>query len=776
MIYFQDYLQFDPKKKDISWMSRLISQMRLTSYKPLIDFDRARLNRLVVNSEQSLEDIYKMFKDDKQKLEKEGFKLLGGISIFEEIKNILTAEKMKAEIKAYVDAKDPSLQRLKDEDKNLLKNKKLIDGTANNIQRSIGLPPKEIGNEDFNGNYEDFSSMGFDTSDEMDIETFFETFYQLDTEIDFQKIINHVFASNSVEDYTADFLEDCMAVKCLAIQQYINKMTGAITFRRLVPENIWRIAGQTRVNQKSDVAVGYYDYITVSEFLKRAGDNFDFVAQLEWLLYGVNFMNSSLQLTGILMPDQTILGDKKNVCTYNEVLNYKVSLGYIEFKSFDAIKYKEFQNQLGNTKIYEVNEDEAMEKKYLEHADFKERTYSAYFLVTSSFEQYVFTGGLLYHQETEGQEDEYGNFSIKYIKNKGKTIAEVARPWIEVAQEAFAKFRYVLRRSKEDGKQYSLDSLMQVAKAFNNNQGDPATLRATLDMLKESADSIWAFPRTEEGELIMTQGDLNFDNPNPFDGKIKSYKEIVDWAVQMIKADLGINALREGATPKTNAVGRLEVLSEEMAQNTTYVDIDNMLDYIYRNSGISTLSFTMDIIRFKDSLPYKYLHEVIGEEGCARLSKLPKIEPHRMDIYVTSASNVKEREIVYRDTAIAFQKGVIDYSTLMLINKVDDPRKAKKLLAIKEQKLKLETQKAEQQKQANIIALQDKKTQDQLMLTNAKGSWEVKKAQIQSEGFIRASQINAEAKGAVESQKIAGERNKEILEHEMDQQEQFNAV
>jgi len=776
MLLFQDYLQFDPKKKDISWMTRLISQMRLTSYKPLIEIDRARLNRLVVNSEQSMENIYKMFKDSREKLEKEGFAMFGGIAIFEEIKNILTAEKMKAEIKAYVDAKDPALQRLKDEDRNLLKNKKLIDGAVNNIQKSIGLPPKEIGNEQFNGNYADFSAMGFDTSQDMDIETFFETFYQLDTEIDFQKIINHVFASNSVEDYTADFLEDCMAVKCLAIQQYVNKMTGAITFRRLIPENIWRVVGETRVNQKSDVAVGYYDYITVSEFLKRAGDNFDFVAQLEWLLYGVNFMNSSLQLTGIIMPDQTILGDRKNVCTYAEVLNYKVSLGYIEFKSFDAVKYKEFQNQLGNTKVYEVNENEAMDKKYLEYADFKERTYSAYFLVTSSFEQYVFTGGLLYHQETEGHEDEYGNFSIKYIKNKGKTIAEVARPWIEVAQEGFAKFRYVLRKSKEDGTDYNLDSLMQVAKAFNNNQGDPATLKATLDMLKESADSIWAYPRDEEGTLIQVNGDLNREKINPFDSKIKSYKEIVDWAVQMIKADLGINALREGATPKTNATAKLEIASEELAQNTTYVDIDNMLDYIYRNSGISTLSFTMDIIRFKDSLPYKYLHEVIGEEGCARLSKLPKISPHRMDIYVTSASNVKERALVYRDTALAFQKGVIDYSTLMLINKVDDPRKAMKLLAIKEQKLLMQKQEEQQQIQQDAIAIQDKKTKDELMIINTRGQWEVKKAQVQTDGYIKAAQINASSK--MGAKKIEGEQkmDEQHLEYQQDQRKALGVV
>ena len=68
-----------------------------------------------------------------------------------------------------MDSQDPSLIRLKQEDKNLLKSKKLIDATTNDLKFKLGLPPTNIKNEDFNGNYDDFASMGFDEMDTMEI-------------------------------------------------------------------------------------------------------------------------------------------------------------------------------------------------------------------------------------------------------------------------------------------------------------------------------------------------------------------------------------------------------------------------------------------------------------------------------------------------------------------------------------------------------------------------------------------------------------------------------
>jgi len=770
MLFSTDFIEFDPKKKDKNWMQRVITQFRMTSYKSLYDYNRARKNRSIVNSEQSMENIKKMFKNHDD-LEKAGFEFLS-IAVMEKIRNILTAEKMKAEIKAYVDAQDPSMSRLKKEDKNLLKNKKMIDSVVNDVQKSIGLPPKNISNEDFNGNYDDFEAMGFDQEEPMDIESFFEYFYQLDTEIDFQKVINHVFNVNAVQDYTHLFLEDAMAIKTLACQQYVSKTTGQITWRRIPAENIWVIKGGNSSNQKEDVAIGYYDTITVSEFIRRAGDDFNFVDQFMFIIQGVNYKGN--RISGVQMSEDVILGEKGSEVTYSQLLTFKVEIGYIEFKSIDSDTYKAFQNKLGNTKLYEMRDDDTKgQNEYQKVSDFRERTYYSYFLATNNYDQYVYDGGLLYHQETEGQEDEYSASSIKYIQMQGKSIAEVALPWIEMAQEAFSKFRYLLRDAKKDGRSYNLESLMEVAKQFSGGV-TPASLQQTLSKFEESVNDIYSWPRDPDGSIITVQGGVNFERVNTHDTKFTSYKDIVSWAVEMIKNDIGINDMREGATPTTNDVYKLEQASLQQSSNATYY-IDNMFDYIYRNSAISTLSVFQDIIRFKSSLPYKYFLNVIGEDGCKRIEALPKISPHRMDIYVSSYANSSDRIRVMQDTQVAFDKGFLSYQDKVLIDNTNDHRKAQKLLVIKQAKAAKELQKQEELKHNRLLEVENTKTENELKRIDRKGGWELKKAQAMADGYYRASQANADAKANSEATKIQAEKDKINLEYQEEQRAAMGA-
>lgn len=770
MLLSQKYTEFDPLKKDKKWISDLISEFRLVGYNAIYSQKKALENRNLINSDHTLEKVRLMFKDP-EKMEQSGFEFMQ-IAVIEKIKNIITAERMKAEIKAYVDAQDPSLERLKKQDKELLKNKKMIDTAVNSLKQKVGLPMEYVGNDDFSGNYDSFDEMGLDSNDVGDIETFFQTFYQLDTEIDFQKIINHFFTVNSIDDNTYHFVEDVLATKTLAIQQYVNKLNGQIVIRRIAPENLFRVMGENGSNQKSDVALGYYELVTIQEFLKRVGDSFDFVKEFTDILLGVNSCNNT-NYSAIELSDGMVLGDRYNgrICSYTTLLTYKVQIGYMEFKSIDSIDYKRFTNNEGNEKVYQIVPEKNNNKPYAKEPLFMERTYKANFLVTSSSTQYVFNEGKLYHQEVEGQEDEYSNYSIKYIHYSGKTVAEIAKPWVIMAQEAFNKFRFLLREEKKDGVAYNLESMMQVAKTFLGTDGSPADLKVVFEMLKANSDSIWSFP-VVEGQTLQIQGDLNRPITSQFDNKFKTYKDIVDWAVNGVKSDLGFNDMRSGETPSTNDVYKLEQASLAQSSNATYY-IDSMFDYIYKNTAITTLAFSNDIIRFKDTLPYKYLLNVVGEDGIERLESLPKIAPHRMDIYVSSYATVQDRIRILQDTAVAHQKGDIDYATKIIIDSINDHRKAQKLLIIKQDKAKKEKQQEAKQQQDYQMQFQDKKTKDEERIVQLRGELELKKAQVQAEGYIRAAEINANARQETVKAKGEVEQGDKLLDHQLKQQEAF---
>ena len=768
MPFYDYYVEFNPDKKNKSWMDKVITDFRQNAYKPLYSRTKAKENRAIMNSDYDLEKLKKMFKNPK-KMEEDGFDFIT-IKVIEKLKNILTAEKLKAEIKAYVDAQDPSMDLLKKEDVNLLKNKSLIEKSVNSLKRQIGLPPEKIGNDDFNGNYNQFEQLGFDSEKENDVNTFMDIFYQLDLEADLQKIINHTFNVNQIEDYTTNFLEDILATKTIVAQHFVNKLTGQINIRRIAPEDVWVIKGERKTNQKGDIAVGYYESITVQEFLKRVGDNFDFMTEFLFLLNGYNSFNNG-NITGIILPgdNNVVLGERHNPVDYNTFMNYKIQLGYIEFKSINAESYKHFVNKVGNDKVYPLLETDKGNKPYNKVEFFKERTYKCSYITTNSTTQYIFNEGLLYHQETEGNEDEISNFSIKYMQLEGKTVAEVASVWIDLIQEAFTKFRYLVRKSKADGVSYNMDSLKAIAKDFLGRNGDPTSLVEAWNLMEDSTNSLHA-TIVKEGQML--QGEIDKPIKRDFDSKLSSFKMIIDWGADNIMKDLGITELRAGEGTKTNDVYKLQKQSLENSSNATYY-MDNMFDYIYKNLGTSIIGVAYDIIKFKTSLPYIYLKNIIGEDGCERISKVSKIAAHRADIFVSSFANIQDRIRVLQDTAIAHQNGTIDYATKVIIDNINDHRKAQLYLVRKEQEAIKRKQEEQAQQQQNAMALQKQKTADEIAIINARGEWSVKSSQIQTQGFIEVARINAQSKENQQTQKAESVKEEYTLKDQLEQQKAF---
>lgn len=771
------YLEFDVRKKDITWCNRVLTDFRNSTYKRILDLNKAADNRGIISSSDSIEFIKQMFKNPEQ-MEAQGYKFVN-IAVMERFKNIIIAEGLQQEIKAYVDAQDPSLIRLKQEDKNLLINKSLVEEAANSLKESVGLPKTKITNDDFNGNYSDFESFAFDPNNPMDVNTFYDIFYQLDVESDFQKIIDHTFQVNNVIDLVPEFREDIMATKMMAYQTFVNKVTGQINIRRIQPEKIFRIKGKENPrSQEHDIAVGYYDVITVSEFLKRVGDVFDLVRNISFVANGIASYNQGIVISGIEMPDGTTIsvGDSGTVIGYSSFLNYQIQVGYIEFKTIDAKNYKVNKNYAQNSRVIPLGAGE--EKAQLAQEGYEtiqksyERTYYANFIDTGSNTQFVVNFGRVYLQETLGIEDEYSAFTLKYHLFGGKTFAEIAKPWLDIANEAFHKFKYLLRKAKEDGVDYNLDSLAEVSQRMLGGDGKPLSIKEAWNLFEDSVNSVYALPKNAEGLAMPMQGDMNRQIIRDFDSKFKSFTDIITWTVEQIKSQTGINDLRSGDSPTTNDVYKLEKAALESANNVTFY-MNYMFDSMFRKNGTSIISHSMDLIRFKQSLGCKYIQQVIGEEGLKRLQKLPKISPHRMDIFVSSFANYKDRSMVFQDTMIALQNKLISYTDKVLIDSVNDFRKARKLLVNREQAAKVEAQQQIQDARYHEIEMEKLKADIELRKIDRKGGWEVKKTQAQAQGFKEAAQANQEGGITKQQLKSEDERSKLNLEHQLEQQQAF---
>lgn len=780
MSFYGPFLETDPSKKNAEWMTQILTQVRTQSYRPLVDPILAKERRDIILSNFDMGKIRQMFKKPDE-LEKAGFEFIP-IAIMEKIKNILVGEKLQQPIKAEVNAQDPSMEALKKDDMNLLKNKKIIESQVNQLKKQLGLPPEQITNDDFNGNYDQFKQMGLDESNGSDIDNFFETHYQLDIESDYQTWVNHVFNTNDVNQYTNDFIVDIQSVKKIAFQQFVNKTNGCTEIRRLDPADVFIIKGQNKINQKGDVAVGYYEEVTVSEFMKRCGPNFDFLQKFQEIFDAVNYHNN-LNITGALVSQLQIsgvysdsnlecIGSKDSAIPYTTLLNYKVRLGYIEIKSVDIRRFKQFTNKIGNEKIYEFSPLKVNDKDFTVFEDSpKERTYKTNFLATSTMDQYVFNNGLLFSQEVEGIEDQYSNFSIKYVELDGKTIAEIAKGYIVIAQEAFNKLRYMLRKARPDGRSYSAEALKNLSEILSGKDGQKLDIMSVYEMLDGSENELFGTVRNLDGSLANTQGGVNYDIKRPIDSKFKSFVEIINWAVESIKQDIGLTDLRAADEPKTNDVNKLEQTALQKSNDATYY-IDYMMDYAYKNMAITSMSFLQYSIIYEDKVVMSYVKNIIGEEGIKRIKSLPKISPHRIDIFVSSMATVVNRNRVLKDAQIAFEKGLISYIDKMLVDSIDNYKKAQKVLIYREDKQQKDLAKIEQQKQQNLIALQKQKTEDELRVIDRRGGWELKKAEAMAKGYRDAAEVNAKVKLGLEDKKAENEKSKKTLESQLKGQEE----
>lgn len=690
MIYFQQYLENDPKKKNEQWGTEMVTYFR-TYWKPLVSENVASQNMDVILSRYNMGKVMKMFKDPN----KLGMDFMA-IAIMEKVRNILVGEITKAGLSVSINALDPVAEDERKKDRTLLENKKEIEQVLSFLQESIGLPEYKMQNEKkisgkdpFGGNMDLFDELSLNSDDPNDRGYFMKAWHRLKHEMDAQEIVNSNFKANELEEYLEDWVNDILAKKVIAKQAYVNEMSGAMDIKYIAPEIVRLIPGK-RNDGKDSVCLGYEEPDTIGGVIKKMGNGFSMERDWQYLLNAVNYTNKSNH-SGI-WDGQTVLygaasaNSKQTVCHINEFMSFKVNVGYIEWKSLDAKTFKVGVDFNGNLRYYdrgyEYNPEEG--SGYAKESWYNEFTYKAYYLATSSNTQKIYKFGKLFHQVITGANDEYSSYSISFRKVTGPPVAEIARPWIEIAQECFTKFRWMIRRAKPKGRSYNYESLVQIAKHMIKTGTTKDQVHQVIQMFEEGINEIFTIPKVD-GQRVGGGIIPNADLPNGLDATAVSFQGIIDWAVEKIKQDLGINDIREAYSPKQNDVYKLQAATLESSRNATnYIPV--MLDGLMRDCAKHTLLTAQDIIKYKTSMAYDYLLNLVGAGPIQSLERLNNVALHRYGIFVTSYNSYLERQNIMRDTDIAFQNGEITYDVKLLINAIDDFRKAAYILAFEKQR------------------------------------------------------------------------------------------
>lgn len=777
MLYFKEYFDFDESVKDVHWADKLITHFR-SYWKPIINTAEAKEGMEIILSKYSMEDIKKMFKDPDPNVL--GFEILR-LSIMEKVRNILCGELARAGITTEIRGIDPASEDERERDKTVLKNRNEIESLMTYLNKSIGGPEYKLSDRKekaYKGNVEMFDALGLSTDEDYQVSYFFQIWHQLLHEIDAQKIIDYCISHNELPQWIEYWINDILAKKAITMQVFVNEMSGAIDMRYMSPEHIWSIPG-SRDDCKDAVCLGFYeDGMTVSKAIQMMGNSFNMERDYMLLINSVRYSNTT-PLTGVwdTAGNQTQNGklygtEVGATCSMSEFLQFKVSLGYIEWKSWNATGSKMGVDYHGNLREYPVSVKSVIDSLGLNNGGLfgdmrnhydsdgytkelycQQCTYRAYFISSSYNSQYVFKFGKLYHQELEGAEDEYSNYSIIVKKKPGPTLAQIAKPWLRIAMECFHKFRWFIRYAKPKGRSYLYESLVKIGKHMINSGNVAVDVQAVLKMMKEGIDEIHTIPE-KGGQPVGGGSNPNFELPNGLDPTAIEFQHIIDWAVNNISADYAIAPLRAAESFKPNAGLKLQQEAKAASENATY-GVGEMLDTLLTNGCQKTLTLAQDIIFYQESKPYAFLERVISSSGIKRMQDLGKVAMHRYSLFVGSFTQFASRQKIMQDTEIAFRNKEITYDIKMLIDSIKDWKKAGYVLAFERLREQKELQKEQALAHQRQMEIEQAQTQREIAIHDTDGKWRDKAANTTGQWQYRIAELNNHTKEDMGQQKAS---------------------
>jgi hypothetical protein len=318
-----------------------------------------------------------------------------------------------------------------------------------------------------------------------------------------------------------------------------------------------------------------------------------------------------------------------------------------------------------------------------------------------------------------------------------------------------------------------LEELIQMSKGFQrlftqqsgNNQAPSldTILTQIIQYQRENFLRIRSFPQIEGrtiGQLPPLEGKRNGIDPIAV-----ALQAVVSWAEMQIAVKIGMNPIRTGAQPQPRQSYKSEVNAIQNSFNATGY-VYRMIQYLKERQATTSLNYATDIIKFKETVPYKWLQTLLGTETLLGLGLLDNVAAHRFGLYIRDYNSDIDREEVKQAANIALQKGTLTQDQWFIITQTQDYKKANQVLSF------LERKKAKLIRKQQI---QDMQMQDQMAqkayerekdLIVTKGKLEIEKEEKHNEGLRYTADAAANSRIQVKNITVEHEPEKQVAKSE----------
>ena len=758
MINLRDLQEYDPSKKTgkegYERAVKVVRYLRMC-LKPVVDRKRAEKNKSYLFGVQDMSDVKKMFKEP----EKSGVNFLQ-CAVMEKYRNVLIAEQEDTGIQFRLQSTDPLATNEQQMDLELLQNRGWIEPMMSGLNKMVGLPPFKMSNEKdlFNGNVDEFDKMGLNPNNSQDLNYFFAYHYRLLHEMVGEEPVNYFIKYNELSEMIPAWYNDIIAVKCCCGRAYVNEITGAIDYRYLAPENVSSIPGIRR-DYKDASAIDVQQTISVGDMIKLIGNEFDFVRDMNLLLQAVNKVGGT-SFTGLLDGKNLYFGTNSNsMMQFADFMLFNINIGYIEWKEINASSHNVWRSAAGRLGVKPVNyyEPEKPNSKYERDCRYYETTYKAYYINTGQYEVPLFKYGPLNYQMIAGAEDEYSNFSIFISQEYGKSAIEVAMPFIDPYEKAMKKLEYMIVRAKPPGRMWSYESMLTMAKGMFPGIPVEKAINNLMIRFNGMSDELYAIP-TVNGNPTGGGGQMNYDLPHGLSQSVMQFRDLAQWYDGLIMDKIGISPLRAAYQPgEKDGLGLQQQSTAYSEKATAYMH--RMVTRLVKNIAIRTLSYTQDIIQFgdKNTLPYKFLLQALGDSTMEELNHLKKVCFHRYNIFVEGMASQQDKREAEMMAMQALQNKEISYEQWLLIKSCASPKKAIMVLAYEKKRLDRVRQEEQQAAAQAQSALEDKRHANKMQEITAEGQLGIQREDRRGMWLNKVAETNGQMAIEKQSDKLSVE-------------------
>lgn len=794
--------EVDPKKKNYGWADLCIRSIR-TYWQPLKNVAQGLANRSIMYSMQELQEVKDSFDDEDFKKSIKFYPL----PILEPMVNSIVEDMVKNPPRAELRAEDPTALNEKKEDLDRLRNRKILEADRTELQSRVGMPPYKMPYDKFNGNVEEFDELGLNEDDPDDISFYKQNYQRLWYEIGGQSLINNVMKTNQFDkDTIRRLVKDIFWGKVNCTQAYVDQLTGEIKYKYIDPQICKGIFGRTN-DGKDDIGRGWEDAVTVTEFLNKVGNEFEWTRCWKHLLWAVNYCNN-VRFTGFVRGGVTYdcCGDPQwmdrigcggvessALLDWSMAYMYKVFLGYIEWPSVEATTTRVINKKDPNyveyvDYSYEIKKKKAKEG-YEKESYYQTQWYCSYYLATSAASQYLYKFQKIYYQHIHGANDEYSNGTLCYYQEEGKSAVEISKTYLQTANFTFYRMLWVIYKAKPDPDEFVWEELIQLAgnaqrqfAQMTPNASIPKLDTIIKDVITQQRTKhvrIRTYPRID-GKSVQTIYPIEKKGSGGLDPIAISMQAVTMWAEQQIAQKIGINPMRLGQDPPS----RESTDSEQATIAASFVTTGymyRMIQYLKEHLAIVTLNYATDILKYKDSLPFKWIQTILGTEAFEALKSLDNFAAHRYGIYIDDYNTELDKQRLLQAADIALTQKTITLTQWGIVTQTQNPKLGFKILA----HLELKTKKKERQQALQDHQITDninKNQHDRKMqemefdrgtkwgVADREGAALVKSAEIQAGAKVEVKQLQNEAEQPKQQAKAAGDIEKERAKAELERQ------